>query len=144
MTIQKLLDGAQVIVKEHGMLTFVLVYLLLNVIEVSPIKVSPLTWAFKGLRKALIGSLEARVTAMEAKNDLEFAKIARARVQRFADECYNDVHHSQQHFEQILDDVKAYETYCDSHKGFKNHKTGEAISIIEDTYHKCFEKHSFL
>ena len=144
MTLQKLWDGLQAAVTTHSTLTAVLVYLLLNVIEISPVKVQPLSWLFKGLKTALVGTLEARVTAMESKNDLEVAKIARARIQRFSDECYNGVRHSQQHFEQVFDDIKSYESYCKDHPDFENHKTVEAVSIIKDTYHRCMQNHSFL
>ena len=88
MTLQKLLDGLQAAVTTHSTLTLVLVYITLNLIEISPIKVHPLSWIFRGLRKALVGSLEERIGRIEAKNDLEFAKISRARIQRFADELY--------------------------------------------------------
>lgn len=146
MTLQKLWDGLHAAVTTHSTITVVLIYLLLNVIEISPVKVQPLSWIFKGLKKALVGTLEARVTAMEYKNDLEFAKIARARIQRFADELYyrTDLSHSRQHFEQIFDDINAYDAYCESHPQFANHKTIEAANIIKNTYHKCLEDHSFL
>ena len=42
MTIQKLLDGLQAAVTTHSTLTLVLIYLALNLIEISPIKVHPL------------------------------------------------------------------------------------------------------
>ena len=145
MTLQKLLDGLQAAVTTHSTLTLVLVYLLLNLVEISPIKVQPLTWVFRGLRKALVGSLEERMSRIEAKNDLEFAKISRARIQRFADELYyrTDLSHSRQHFEQVFDDINAYDAYCESHPQFANHKTIEATNIIKNTYHECLENHSF-
>ena len=126
MTLQKLLDGLQAAVTTHSTLTLVLIYLTLNLIEISPIKVQPLSWVFKGLRKALVGSLEERMGRIEAKNDLEFAKISRARIQRFSDECYNSVKHSKAHPE------------------FKNHKTVEAVEIIKNAYHKCLQERKFL
>lgn len=144
MTLQKILDGIQAAISTHGTLTVVVVYLILNMIEISPLKIQPLTWAFRGLRKALIGALEERVSKMEAKSDLEFAKIARARIQRFSDELYNGTKHSRQHFEQTFDDIKAYENYCQEHPEFENHKTILAVSIIKATYSKCMEDHSFL
>lgn len=144
MTLQKLLDGLQAAVTTHSTLTLVLVYLLLNLVEIAPIKVQPLSWVFRGLRKALVGSLEERMSRIEAKNDLEFAKISRARIQRFSDECYNKVKHSREHFEQIFDDVKSYENYCKAHPEFENHKTVEAVGIIKSTYHRCLQEHSFL
>ena len=70
MTLQKLLDGLQAAVTTHSTLTLVLVYITLNLIEISPIKVQPLSWVFKGLRKALIGSLEERMGRIEATSIL--------------------------------------------------------------------------
>ena len=43
MTLQKLLDGLQAAVTTHSTLTLVLVYLLLNLVEIAPIKVQPLS-----------------------------------------------------------------------------------------------------
>ena len=139
MTIQKLLDGLQAAVTTHSTLTLVLIYLMLNLIEISPIKVHPLSWIFRGLRKALVGSLEERMSRIEAKNDLEFAKISRARIQRFSDECYNSVKHSKEHFEQVFDDAKSYEMYCKAHPEFENHKTVEAVSNL----YPCASSRSF-
>lgn len=144
MTLQKLLDGLRAAVTTHSTLTLVLVYITLNLIEISPIKVHPLSWIFRGLRKALVGSLEERISRIEAKNDLEFAKISRARIQRFSDECYNSVKHSKEHFEQVFDDAKSYEMYCKAHPEFENHKTVEAVEIIKNAYHKCLQERKFL
>ena len=52
--------------------------------------------------------------------------------------------HSQEHFEQILADIDAYEIYCKDHKDFKNNKTKVTTERILDVYRKCVETDDFL
>lgn len=62
MTLQKLLDGLRAAVTTHSTLTLVLVYIALNLIEISPVKVQPLSWMVsrtaKGARRIVGGAHE--------------------------------------------------------------------------------------
>lgn len=64
----------------------------------------------------------------------EKAKQARQRILRFFDEICADVEHSESHFEDILDDIDFYVTYCNEHPKFKNSRCVTAIEQIKDTY----------
>ena len=76
--------------------------------------------------------------------DKDDADGCRTRILRFADELRRDVKHSEEFFNQILDDISDYERYCTEHPEYKNSKAVNAIAEIDKVYQKCMEKNSFL
>ena len=125
--------------------------LLGGLIEISPIKWSPLTWLARKIGRTINGEilekvekLEVDIRTMQAKEDERDIKHSRTRVLRFGDELIHDVHHSKEHFEDILQDISDYEKYCDEHKDFKNDRLHITAQLIKDTYRRCMEEHSFL
>lgn len=121
-------------------------------IEIVPIKVNPWTAILKWIGKKLNGDLSERVGALEStvkelKDEAKEQQAidARVRILRFGDELrLNNVKHTKEHFEQILNDIDFYNTYCDSHKDFKNSITVITTEHIRETYRECYEKNSFL
>ena len=81
---------------------------------------------------------------LERRMDKEDADGCRTRILRFADELRRDVKHSEEFFNQILDDISDYERYCTEHPEYKNSKAVNAIAEIDKVYQKCMEKNSFL
>lgn len=78
------------------------------------------------------------------KGDLEDKILQiRQRILRFADEMYQGIYHSKEHFEEILRQARVYELYCDENPKFENGKTAPAIELIKAQYKECLEKHSF-
>ena len=69
------------------------------------------------------------------------ASTARSSILRFADELYNDIHHSREYFDQILEDIDEYDAYCDAHPNYKNSKAEHATGIIKDTYKQLYKEH---
>jgi ribosomal protein S15P/S13E len=78
--------------------------------------------------------------------DYEAAKATsqRYRILRFYDEVCEGRKHSESHFEDILDDIDAYETYCEHHKDFKNNRGHLAMQYIRDTYSRVKANGGFL
>ena len=72
------------------------------------------------------------------------ATACRYRILRFNDELINEVYHTQEHFNQILDDVTRYEKYCEEHPDYENNKAILAIQNVKNTYKKCADKNLFL
>jgi len=72
------------------------------------------------------------------------ARNQRYRILRFYDEICEGRRHSESHFEDILDDISAYEKYCKAHKDFKNSRGAIAMKEIEETYRKIKSKGGFL
>lgn len=64
----------------------------------------------------------------------EKARNQRYRILRFYDEMCEHRRHSESHFEDILDDIDAYEAYCDSHPEFRNSRGHVAMAYIRSTY----------
>ena len=79
-------------------------------------------------------------------DDYEAAKAAsqRYRILRFYDEVCEGRKHSESHFEDILDDIDSYQSYCETHPNFRNNRGHVAMQYIRDTYAKIKAKGGFL
>ena len=127
-------------------------------IEFTPIKLNPvsalLNWIGRRINKALldrIDELEENVNtigdnqkAMEADIEKRDAINCRVRILRFSDEIRRKIKHSQESFDQVLDDLDVYEKYCAAHPEFKNNKTMSAKERIKAAYDGCMEQNDFL
>lgn len=127
-------------------------------IEFIPIKVHPITallsWIGKRTNKELFDKvelLEEKIVDIDDNQKSLEAEIAkrdaincRVRILRFADELRTHVKHSQESFEQVLDDIDVYEKYCTEHPEFQNNKTVRAKERIKATYDGCMEQDDFL
>lgn len=74
----------------------------------------------------------------------ESGKMRMYRILRFNDEVKQGTRHTEEHFNQILEDITKYNRYCGEHKDFPNDKAVLAIKNIRDTYDKCMEENDFL
>ena len=138
-----------------GIITFVI----LALIQLSPIKINPLSWVFNAIGRLINKELHDKVEKIEqsvkdVSDKLQEEKAERIeerildrriRILRFNDELLTDsMKHSKESFDQVLDDITAYENYCDTHKGFKNDKAKMAIENIRQIYFKCCKDKDFL
>lgn len=137
--------------------SFVLAAFLLSRIEVSKIKINPWT----ALRKAVgnffvkehiekINALEERFDCFEEllrqhilDSDRRAADKARRHILSFEREIQFDVRHSKEEFEDILETIRHYETYCDEHEDYKNHIANESAAHIREVYRDRLRKHDF-
>ena len=120
-------------------------------IEITPVKINPvskfLAWLGRKINGEVISKvdkLENQITTMQKVNDEQEAINCRYRILRFGDEVKHGTRHSQEHFEQILADIDAYEIFCKDHKDFKNNKTRVTTERILDVYRECVETDDFL
>lgn len=126
--------------------------------EVSKIKIDPWTWLFGAIgkltNKEVVKKLEEQAESMkeiDAKTDelaeridRKDAEDARNHILRFGDEIKNGIRHSEEYFNQILDDMTKYEAYCRTHPEFKNEKTAATEKVIRKVWQKCVEENDFL
>ena len=91
-----------------------------------------------------IDGLKASLEQMADAEGVKDAKAARRRILRFNDELLRNLDHSKEYFDDILEDVKIYDDYCEEHRDFTNGKTVMATKNIKHCYEQCMEKHSFL
>ena len=136
----------------------VVAVVLLTLIEITPIKINPLSWiakkigaAFNGDLMKEMGTLKQEVQSIktdvadireEAKE--REATNRRTRILEFGDEILHEVDYSKEHWDSILMDVGAYENYCDDHPHYMNHVAKATIKHIKDMYDKHLQEDSFL
>ena len=137
--------------------SFALLGWFLSKIEVSKIKINP--WAT--IRKWIgdtfgkehgeqITALETRLQAIEElltrhihNSDRRDAERSRRRILEFEREIQWDIKHSKEEFEDMLETIRQYESYCTEHPDFKNHVAVEAIAHIHEVYRERLRKRDF-
>ena len=66
------------------------------------------------------------------------ADMSRARILRFSDELRRGISHSEESFNNILEDIDNYISYCTQHESvYINSKASAAIRNIKTTHDKC-------
>ena len=92
-----------------------------------------------------IADLKKDIEELKDNREKDNADAARNRILRFDDELRRHVDHSEEFFNQILDDVKLYKTYCALHeKTYQNSKATLAIAHIETCYQRCKDQDKFI
>ena len=91
-----------------------------------------------------VTKVNGRVESLQACMDKNNAINSRTRIMRFDDELYNNMKHSKEYFNQILDEIDSYEKYCGTHPEFENNQAMAAINHIRTIHQKCWDEHSFL
>lgn len=120
-------------------------------IEIIPIKINPWTWLARRIGKAILGDVTEQLVDISNKLDAHIeedtrdkAKRLRGRILRFADELLQGERHSQEHFNEILEDITEYNRYCATHPDFPNDKAAISIGHIENVYRARLENNDFL
>lgn len=109
----------------------------LTLIQISPLKIDPWSVIAKALGRSLCAEVLERMDESQATS-------ARYRIIRFDDEIRNRERHTEEHFNQIIDDIDTYEQYCNTHLEYKNNKAVCAIANIKRVYKKCHDENSFM
>ena len=91
-----------------------------------------------------IDKLEKRDSEQDTKQEEEKVKAARRRILRCSDEIRSKQRHSEEYFNDVLDDISYYKQYCKNHPEFENEKAVLAIKLVERTYEKCISDNDFL
>ena len=129
--------------------------ILFTLLQIAPIKVNPWSWLgklvgrfFGWLGKRIgktingeviseLGEIKNRLSELEKHDERQDAERAedkaldaRRRILQFADEIRRKVRHSEEHFNNVFEDIKYYKTYCDDHKNFENDRARISIKII--------------
>lgn len=132
-------------------------FIMMSLVQISPIKINPWTklmqWFGNTVNgdiineishlKTKIQDLDERIGVMREEAREDSAVNCRTRILRFGDELLHDIHHSKEHFDQILDDINEYEIYCDIHPNFKNNQAVMTIKHIKSVYTECMEDRKF-
>lgn len=94
--------------------------------------------------KAEIKKIRLEFGELKEADELKEARSARRRILRTNDEIYNHVKHSREFFDDVLEDINAYENFCRRNPDFRNGKAALAIENIERVYRDCMKDGSFL
>jgi hypothetical protein len=109
---------------------------ILTIIQVTPIKVNPWSLIARAIGRALNVELMDKINENEA-NDVRY------RIIRFDDEIRHHTMHTEEHFNQIIEDIDKYEDYCLKHPSYENNKAKMAIQNIKKTYSTCRAENTF-
>lgn len=85
-------------------------------------------------------TLDSHIKA-DAEND---AKQARRRIIVFSDECRRKVKHSEEHFDNVREDITFYQQYCDAHPKFKNQKAEQSIAFVLEESAACQRNNDYI
>lgn len=91
-----------------------------------------------------IDGVEVKLDSHIKEEEWANAKQMRVRILRFNDELCRGAKMSENHFEDILEDIDAYEQFCDTHKDYHNGKGVIAMEHIKAEYKKHMVNHDFL
>ena len=92
-----------------------------------------------------IDSIQKDINDLRAEIKKSDALQARRRILRFNDELLNNVKHSKEAFDDIIEeDLDLYDKFTKAHPDFVNNKCTLAAQHIKDTYLKCEKEASFL
>lgn len=94
--------------------------------------------------KKSIDSLSDKLYNHIRESEATRADERRLRILRFSDELRSEVKHSQEHFNNILEDIDKYEKYCKDNPDYPNTKCLLAIENIKAVYKRRLEKNDFL
>lgn len=114
-----------------------ILFIVLTLVQIAPIKFNPWTALARAIGRALNKEVMDKIEEVDAKN-------ARYRIIRFNDEIRHNVRHTEEHFNQIIDDIDTYEKYCRTHPKFPNGKGVHSVANVKKIYEKCSDENSFL
>ena len=128
-----------------------IVFILLTLVEITPIKINPWSWVGKKVGRMLNGevlnevnNLKQELTDHKAKSEERHATLCRAHILRFGDEVLHGIPHSKEAYDNILLDIDSYEEYCEKHPGYKNNIAVQTIKHIKRKYQEHIDKNDFL
>lgn len=141
----------------------IICFLILSLVEISPIKINPWSMLIRWFARLLgisdlkteiaqvrnrMYELEKKIDNMkiseEEKEQLKEALAARRRILRFNDEILLKIKHSKEMFNDILKDITDYDNYCRTHPDFVNQRAVFAEQNVGKAYKKCMEDNDFL
>lgn len=122
-----------------------IVFALLTLVQITPIKVNPWSAIARAIGKALIGGdIMAKLEEHIRVDDERDADMHRYRLLRFNTELLRKTWHTKEEFDEILYSVTYYERYCEDHPKYENNRAVLAIENIKRVYKECMETNDFL
>ena len=114
-----------------------------GLVEVTPIKINPLSWLLKLIGSKVNGEMIKRIDKLEANVDTNEMDRIRWEVLDFANSCRNGRRHTQDEFEHIITLVKKYEKLLEK-LGRENGVFEMEYKYIVKLYEKCQQENDFI
>lgn len=114
-----------------------------GLVEVTPIKINPLSWLLKWIGSKVNGEMLKRIDKLEANVDTNEMDRIRWEVLDFANSCRNGRRHTQDEFEHIITLVKKYEGLLEK-CGRENGVFEMEYKYIVKLYEKCQQENDFI
>ncbi len=114
-----------------------------GLVEITPIKVNPLSWLLKWVGSKVNGEMIKRIEKLEANVDTNEMDRIRWEVLDFANSCRNGRRHTQDEFEHIITLVKKYEKLLEK-LGRENGVFEMEYKYILKLYEKCQQENDFI
>ena len=122
-----------------------MLFVLMTLVQLAPIKVNPWSWVAKAIGRAMgIEAIETKLDKHITMDDRRTADGHRARILHFNNELLRNIGHTKEEFIEALTEIDAYEKYCDKHPEYPNNRAVLAIENIREVYKERLKKHDFL
>lgn len=89
----------------------------------------------------MMADIKKEVQEIKKDASRDGAIRSRTSILRFQDELYNDIKHSREYFDQVLDDIETYEKFCRETPDFQNGRTKAAAQYIREERDRLFKEH---
>ena len=120
-------------------------FVLLILVEISPLKINHWSWLAKAIRKAMvIAAIEKKLDEHIATDDRRDADSHRVKILQFNNELLRSIDHTKEEFIEVLAEIDAYERFCEDHPDYPNNRAVLAIENIRENYRERLKKHDFL
>lgn len=138
------MDTYLVTILEHlNGTTALLVLLLLSLVEITPIKIKPVSAIMRWLGSKILGDLpETLNKIIDTVDDNEIDRI-RWEIRNFANSCRNGTKHTEDEFDHIIDLNTKYHDIL-KRRNLTNGKIDLEYNYIINIYRECQKKNSFL
>ena len=93
---------------------------------------------------AALKSIKDKIIGIESRMNKENADNARRNILSFDDELRRGMEHSEESFNQVLQDIKYYRNFCRTHADYENDKATSAITHIRETYQRVKNENKFI
>jgi len=137
-------------IKNNGGVIFTFIALCGIFVEISPIKINPLSslirWVgnyFNAKTRYQLTLMSSQLNDISVRIDMLEINDMRSKILDFSNSCMNERKHTREEFDHIIDLHNQYEKTIES-KGTKNGRVDLAFSYISDLYTKCLNENSFL
>lgn len=131
-----------------GTLALGLFVLISSTIQIAPIQIKPwdimLGWVGEKVNSGQQKTIEAmnkRLCDLEERVTNRDVKDMRQAVLDYAKECRAGVEHTDEDWQQVLDIMEEYESFCRAHPDIKNGRVKENTRYLRSLYQRLSEEH---